>query len=93
MLLKKNDNVEDEKVVFVYENIGIKDDRDSVTRQENLQKRKIRFEIRNGSLSFICSSRFIVYALNDGRSGIIKHNMSFHIFVSCIHACIMQDIE
>ena len=49
----KNDNVEDEKVVFVYENIGIKDDRDNVTRKKKFAKRKIGFEIRNGFLSFI----------------------------------------
>ena len=31
----------------------MKDDRDSVTRQKNLQKGKIGFKIRNGFISFI----------------------------------------
>ena len=31
------------------------------------------------------SSMFIVYAFSHGRSSIFEHNMSFNIFVSCMH--------
>ena len=51
----KNDDVENEKncVLLRKMYVWMKDNRDSVTRQENYQKRKIGFEKKNGFLSFI----------------------------------------
>ena len=68
--------------------VWIKDDRDSVTRKKNLQKRKLDLRLE---MVFLLSLFLKVYwyALSNGWSYIFEHNMSFHNFVSCI----MQDIK
>ena len=75
---------------FFFEKRGcIKENRNSVTRQRNLQKKNglgldwcFRF--------FRSSSKFIVHALaiNYDRSNLFVHNMSFHTF-HVMHACII----
>ena len=53
---KKNDNVEDEKVVFIYENVCLNKRWSRLyDSKRKFAKRKIGFEIRNGFLSFIIS--------------------------------------
>ena len=96
LLLKKYsvENDQKKKNFFFYEKmlVWIKDDRDSVTQQKNLQKN--RFEIRKGFLSPFFFKILFVHAsvINHDRSNLSVHNISFHTF-RVMHACIIRDIK